>query len=80
MSLSLSVSLIYVHVYESVMWIRVTVSAGKALYFALADDSFLLSILYNLCFLKELHDFYMSLCVMESWSCLVPPLSCGLVS
>ena len=59
LSVSLSVSLIYVHVYESVTWIRVTVSAGKALYFALVDDSFLLSILNNLSFLKELHDFYM---------------------
>ena len=39
--------IIYVHVYESVMWFRVNVriSAGKALHFALADDSFLLSIL-----------------------------------
>ena len=40
-------------------------SAGKALHFALADDdSSLLSIL--LIPLRELHDFYMSLCVMES--------------
>ena len=37
--------IIYVHVYESVMWFRVNVriSAGKALHFALADESFLLS-------------------------------------
>ena len=38
---------IYVHVYASVMWFRsnVRISAGKALYFSLADDSFLLSVL-----------------------------------
>ena len=37
--------IISVHVYESVMWFRVNVriSAGKALHFALADESFLLS-------------------------------------
>ena len=37
----------YLHVYESVMWFRlnVRISAGKALHFALADDSSLLSIL-----------------------------------
>ena len=57
----------YLHVYESVMWFRlnVRISAGKALHFALADDSSLLSILL-LSLLKELRDFYMSLCVMES--------------
>ena len=58
--------IIYVHVSESVMWFRVNVriSAGKALHFAMADDSFLLSTFPNP--LKELHDFYMSLCVMKS--------------
>ena len=38
---------IYVHIYETVMWIRVNVriSAGKAPHFALVDGSFLLSTL-----------------------------------
>ena len=41
--------IIYVHVYESVMWFRVNVRipADKALHFALADDSFLLSTFPN---------------------------------
>ena len=65
--------IIYVRVHESVMWfiVNVRISAGKALHFALADDSFLLSTCANR--LKELHDFYMSLCVMKSRLCFVPP-------
>ena len=41
------------------------ISAGKALYFALADDSSLLSILV-IPFERTTFYFYMSLCVMES--------------
>ena len=56
--------IIYVRVCESVMWFRVNVriSAGKALQFALPDESFL----FTFPILKELHDFYMSLRVMKS--------------
>ena len=60
--------IIYVHVCESVMRFRVNVriSKGKALHFALADDSFLLSTFFFLTLLRELHDFYMSLCVSKN--------------
>ena len=53
------------------MWFRVNVRipAGKALHFALADHcpyQYYAYKIYYLTLLKELHDFYMSLCVMES--------------
>ena len=58
--------MIYVHVYKSVMWfsVNVRISADKALHFALADESFLLSTFPNP--FEGIHDFYMSLCMMKS--------------
>ena len=72
--------IIYVHVYESVMWFRVNVriSAGKALHFALADDSFLLSTFPNP-FVGNTW-FWHAAVRDEKLICLLYPLSCGLVS